>query len=29
MPLESGLKVFADLIQEHIARGACLYRGAR
>jgi NADH-quinone oxidoreductase subunit F len=28
MPLESGLKIFADVIREHIERGACPYRGA-
>ena len=29
MPLESGLKVFRDAIQDHIDRGACPYGGAR
>ena len=28
MPLESGLTIFADVLQEHIEHGACPYRGA-
>jgi NADH-quinone oxidoreductase subunit F len=28
MPLESGLKIFGDVIRAHIENGACPYRGA-